>query len=327
MALSGSLDFTSQLSSLLAEPASRASSASSTAATAGRTRPSKLKTDDLSKTKIKRKDTPTAEPKDTRKLSLKEPVGTEETKAEREFSRRKMESKARLYAAMQRGDYIGREIGLVDFDRKWAESKSTKDPAAASSDSDSDDNEQGDNVDTTLHEYTDEFGRVRHLTHSQILRLQRSTASATELYQMSARPKAPTALIYGDAVQAEAFTARDGADTMEALARKRDRSATPPEATHYRADAEIRTKGVGFYKFSKEEGKREEEMKALEEERLRTEGLRREREEKAEKRKRGIEERRREILERRSRKRADSFLEGLGRDLVGGGESESKDGS
>jgi hypothetical protein len=322
MALSGSLDFTSQLSSLLAEPAIRPSNAPSTTATAGRTRPSKLKTDDLSKTKVKRKDAPTTEPKDTRKLSLKEPVGTEETKAERDFARRKMESKARLYAAMQRGDYIGREMGLVDFDRKWAESKSTKDPAAASSDSESDDNEQGDNIDTTLHEYTDEFGRVRHLTHSQILRLQRSTASATELDQMSARPKAPTTLIYGDAVQAEAFTARDGADTMEALARKRDRSATPPEATHYRADAEIRTKGVGFYKFSKEEGKREEEMKALEEERLRTEGLRREREEKAEKRKREIEERRKEILERRSRKMADSFLEGLGRDLVGGTESK-----
>lgn len=316
IALPGSLAFTSQLSSLLADPAS-APSGASTAATTGRTRPSKLKTDDLAKAKVKRKDSPNPRSTDAMKLSLKAPIGTEESKAEREFARRKMESKARLYAAMQRGDYIGREVGLVDFDRKWAETQS-QDPTASSSDSDSEPDE-GDNVDTTLHEYTDEFGRVRHLTRSQILRLQRSTASATELEHMSARPKAPTTLIYGDAVQAEAFTARDGADTMEALARKRDRSATPPEATHYQADWEIRTKGVGFYKFSKEEGKREEEMKALEEERQRTEELRKEREEKAKRRKLDIEERRKEILERRTKKMADNFLEGLEKDLVGGG--------
>lgn len=324
IALSGSVAFSSQLSSLLAEPSARTHSHSgdpSTTRAAGRTRPSKLKTDDLSKTKIKRRDPPKPEAKDTAKLSLKSPLGTEETKAEREFARRKMESKARLYAAMQRGDYIGREIGLVDFDRKWAEAQSQNpDATAASSDSDSDaDGAEADNIDTTLHEYTDEFGRVRHLTRSQILRLQRSTTSAAELERMSARPKAPDALIYGDAVQADAFAARDGLDTMEALARKRDRSATPPEATHYQADWEIRTKGVGFYKFSREEGRREAEMKALDEERKRTEGLRREREEKVEKRKREIEERRREIQDRKSKKMADSFLDGLEKDLVGGG--------
>ena len=59
-------------------------------------------------------------------------------------------------------------------------------------------------------------------------------------------------------------------------------------------------------------------MKALGEERERTEAVRREREEKVERRKREIEERRREIQERKSRKMADSFLEGLEKDLVGG---------
>jgi hypothetical protein len=318
IALSGSLSFASQMTSLLAESTPGTPAASTTT---GRARPSKSKTDDLSKVKIKRKDTPSAETKESKKLSLKSPLGTEETKAEREFARRKMESKARLYAAMQRGDYIGREIGLVDFDRKWAESQSAHPSHSPSSDSDSSDSEPDttNDVDTTLHEYTDEFGRVRHLTRSQILRLQRGAASAAELDQMSARPKAPETLIYGDAVQAEAFAARDGTETMEALARKRDRSPTPPEATHYQADWEIRTKGVGFYKFSKEESKREEEMRALEEERARTEGLRKEREEKAARRKQEIEERRRVILEKRTRKMADSFLEGLEKDLVGGG--------
>ncbi|KAL2161993.1 hypothetical protein VTH06DRAFT_7778 [Thermothelomyces fergusii] len=328
MAISGSVAFASQLSSLLAESSANnsptAGSSSSRTAVNGRTRPSKLKTDDLSKTKVKRKEGPGS------KLTLKSPTGTEEAKAERDFVRRKMESKARLYAAMQRGDYIGREFGLVDFDRKWAEAQSNKDSkdsaGALSSDSDSGDDDgddeegegAGGDVDTALHEYTDEFGRVRHLTRSQILRLQRSAASAAELETMSARPKAPETLIYGDAVQTEAFAARDGVEAMEALARKRDRSPTPPEATHYDADREIRTKGVGFYKFSREEEKRQEEMRALEEERARTEALRMEREEKARKRKQEIEERRKEILERKTKKMADSFLEGLEKDLVGG---------
>ncbi|KAL2197792.1 hypothetical protein P885DRAFT_59445 [Corynascus similis CBS 632.67] len=322
MALSGSVAFASQLNSLLAETPANTTTSSSTAAAGGRTRPSKLKTDDLSKTKVKRKEKPTSEAKERNKLSLKSPLGTEESKAEQEFIRRKMESKARLYAAMQRGDYIGREMGLVDFDRKWAESQSNKnndDAGSLSSSSSSDNDDQPDGgVDTTLHEYTDEFGRVRHLTRSQILRLERGAASAAELERMSARPRAPDALIYGDAVQADAFAARDGTDAMEALARKRDRSPTPPEATHYQADREIRTKGVGFYKFSSDEDKRQVEMQALEEERARTEGLRREREEKAKRRKLEIEERRKEILERRTKKMADSFLEGLEKDLAKG---------
>jgi hypothetical protein len=288
-------------------------------------------TDTLAGVKVKRKDGTNPETKDNKKLNLKSPIGTEESKAEREFARRKMESKARLYAAMQRGDYIGREIGLVDFDRKWAESNNNKADPAASSDSDSDASD--DNIDTEIIEYSDEFGRLRRGTRAEKLRLERrlarGVASAAELERMSARPKAPETLIYGDAVQAEAFEARD-LDAMEALARKRDRSATPPEAVHYQADREIRTKGVGFYQFSKGEAARAEEMKGLEEERGRTEGLRREREEKVEKRKREIEERRRELGERRAKKMAESFLEGLGRDLdargEGGGEEKGGDG-
>ncbi|KAJ4293772.1 hypothetical protein N0V88_005280 [Collariella sp. IMI 366227] len=299
--LSGSLAFTSQLSSLLATSSSSSSLGLSSPATTGRTRPSKLKKDDLSNTKIKRKAPPDTDPKESKKLSLKSPLGTEETKAELDFARRKMESKARLYAAMQRGDYIGREMGLVDFDRKWAESKSfTSNPAPASSSSSSDsepDPTEDPNIDTTLHDWTDEFGRIRRLTHAQILRLERraarGAASAAELETMSARPKAPDELIYGDAVQTSAFTAHD-LDAMEALARKRDRSATPPEATHYQADLETtRVRGTGFYKFSKDEETREKEMRGLEEERRRTEERRKGREEERERRRREIEERKR----------------------------------
>lgn len=347
MALSSSLAFTSQLSSLLAaSSASTPTGDSSSATTTGRPRPSKTKSaDELADTKVKRKDGATAEQKDNssnkKKLNLKAPLGTEESKAEREFIRRKMESKARLYAAMQRGDYIGREIGLVDFDRKWAEAQQSGAggpglDASSSSSSDTEDDDEDPNIDTEIIEFTDEFGRLRRGTRAQKLRMERrlarGLASAAELEHMSARPRAPEELIHGDTVQAEAFAAaRDAAalEAMEALARKRDRSPTPPEAVRYRADSEIRTRGVGFYQFSREEDRRAAEMRALEEERARTEAVRREREEKMARRKREIEERRKEIGERRAKKMAESFLDGLGKDLVtqeGGDEKDNTKG-
>ncbi|KAK3316103.1 hypothetical protein B0H66DRAFT_518781 [Apodospora peruviana] len=318
MELPGSLAFTSQLSSLLATATTNNTSSSSTSptASAARPRPSKSKTTDLfNGAKVKRKIKPNDSKQNGNKLTLKETLGsTEDEKAERLLARRKMESKARLYAAMQRGDYVGREIGLVDFDRKWAEQKKTNSPNDSSSSGDDSSSEE----DTELVEYTDEFGRVRKVTRAEKVRMERRVArgqaSAAELEVMSARPKAPENLIFGDAVQVSAFEAQD-ADAMEQLARKRDRSATPPPALHYQADREIRTKGVGFYAFSKDEEKRTAEMAALEAERVRTEQLRMEREEKVAARRKEIEERRQEIGKRKAKKLADSFLEGLGKDM------------
>ncbi|EGS19891.1 uncharacterized protein CTHT_0043830 [Thermochaetoides thermophila DSM 1495] len=321
--VSSSLAFTAQLNSLLA-----ASSAASDTNSTARARSSRSQSSDLAGIKVKRKDgdskakdESSAEGKKSNKLNLKSPPGSSEpTEAERELIQRKLESKARLYAAMQRGDYIGKEIGLVDFDRKWAEQQEAKEKGevSSSSDSDSDLDVEDSNIDTELVEWEDEFGRLRRTTRAEKLRyerrLARGLASAAELETMSARPKAPSQVIYGDTVQTEAFVARDF-EKMEELARKRDRSPTPPPAVHYDADKEIRTRGVGFYKFSSEEEKRQAEMKALEEERERTEQVRREREDRLAKRRKEIEERRREIAERRARKMAESFLEGLGRDL------------
>ncbi|KAK0743255.1 hypothetical protein B0T18DRAFT_414833 [Schizothecium vesticola] len=341
--LSSSLAFTSQLSSLLAtQTSTTTSSAKNTYASASssaipaRSRPSKSKTTDLNSVKVKRKaggggggggHHDDARDSHNGKLVLKETHGTEDDAAARLHARRRMESKARLYAAMQRGDYVGREIGLVDFDRKWAEKGTTQgasdDHSSSDSDSDSDPN-----IDTEIIEYEDEFGRLRRGTRAEKVRqerrLARGEASAVELERMSARPREPQNLIVGDAVQAEAFVSRDD-EAMEALARKRDRSASPPPAEHYRADKEIRTKGVGFYAFSQDEATREAEMASLEAERARTEELKREREEKAAARRRDIEARRREIGERRAKKLADSFLDGLGMQLgvVGGGGEEN----
>jgi len=129
----------------------------------------------------------------------------------------------------------------------------------------------------------------------------------------------PSNLIYGDTVQVMAFNPDEPITTkMNELARKRDRSLTPPDMKHYEADKEIRTKGVGFYSFSKDESLRGEEMQALERERLETERVRAEKEEKIAKRKREIEERRKAIGEKRAKRQADSFLDGLSTDLGGG---------
>ncbi|KAK3402091.1 hypothetical protein B0T20DRAFT_467009 [Sordaria brevicollis] len=323
--LPASLTFTSQLSSLLAASSSSSATASSTTATAGRARPSKAGKDIFAG--VKKKSRPGAktvnEDRDG-KLTLKEPVGTEDEKRELERARRNMEHKARLYAAMQRGDYIGKEIGLVDFDRKWAEEqeKKTGHTGEVSSSSSEDEESEEEERKQELIEYTDDFGRTRLVTPAQKAKLERSRSSAAELTQMSARPAEPEQLIVGDTIQTEAFAATVTADRLETineLAAKRDRSATPPPPTHYDANWEIRTKGVGFFQFSKDEKKREEEMRALEEERRKTEEKRREREEMLEKRKREIEERRKEIKERRAKKMADSFLQGLGEELLGGG--------
>jgi hypothetical protein len=141
---------------------------------------------------------------------------------------------------------------------------------------------------------------------------------AEELDRMSARPAMPSNLIYGDTVQVLAFNPDEPvAARMEELAKKRDRSLTPPDMKHYEADKEIRTKGVGFYSFSKDGATRAEEMEALERERLETERVRKERDEKKESRKREIEERRKAISLKRAKKQADSFLDGLGTDLGG----------
>lgn len=299
--LASSLDFSAQLTALMSNPSSSASSA--------RSRPSKERKDDvfrLGKGKHAEKGEKSA------KLALKEVMGTEEESHERERARRKMEDKARLYAAMKRGDYVPKEneaAPLVDFDRKWAETEEGKDNLSTYSTSEDEEPE-----DNELVEYEDEFGRLRKGTRKEIERLKqrerRGILGAEELQRMSARPSEPSKIIYGDAVQTMAFAA-DDPDKMEELARKRDRSVTPPGQKHYDADWEIRTKGTGFYKFSKDEATRAKEMAALEEERKKTEQERKEREDVKEKRRREIEERRKEMAARRAKKQADSFLDGL----------------
>ncbi|KAI1431439.1 hypothetical protein GGR50DRAFT_679591 [Xylaria sp. CBS 124048] len=348
--LSSSLAFTSQLSSLITAPTSSTSSSSAptsslSVATSGRPRPSKTKDNIFSSIKTKRKpdsssrDRGTAKPRvkddsddddnNPRGIKLKHVHNTEDEKRDFARARRKMEEKARLYNAMKRGDYVAKEneaAPLVDFDRKWAE-KHPEDEENRYSSSGSD-NESSDYEDDVagkgraeIIEYQDEFGRTRQGTRAEVQRLQRREARAAlgakELEAMAAVPIArPSNLIYGDTIQTAAFNPEaETREAMATLAAKRDREPTPPPDTHFDGSAEIRTKGTGFYQFSKEEELRAKEMAELKAARENTERVRRERETEREKRRREIEERRRAIGARRAEKLADNFLDGLAVEL------------
>jgi hypothetical protein len=323
--LPSSLAFASELSSLISAPSASSSSTGGGSSSSGRPRPSKTKDDIFSAIKTKRKavDRDGDRDGDDNKIKLKHVHNTEEEKQDFARARRKMEEKARLYAAMKRGDYIAKEneaAPLVDFDRKWAERHPEDEDRYSSSGSDnepSDDEDDG-AAGTDIVEYKDEFGRTRTGTRAEVQRLQRQAArsalGARELEAMAAIPAAPqpSKLIYGDAIQTEAFRPEaETLDAMAALAAKRDREPTPPPDTHFDGRAEIRTKGTGFYQFSRDEAERKREMEELATQRENTERVRREREAEKERRRKEIEERRRKIGSRRAEKLADNFLEGL----------------
>ncbi|KAI0602135.1 hypothetical protein F4775DRAFT_603743 [Biscogniauxia sp. FL1348] len=347
--LSSSLTFASQLTSLIS---SNSASAPAASASSGRPRPPKSK-DDIFSIKAKRKpgkgrgkdggdddDRDDDRGHDKKKLKLKDVHGTEEEKQDFARGRRKMEEKARLYAAMKRGDYIAKEnesAPLVDFDRKWAEKHPEDEEgggissSGSDNESSSDDNNgNGAHDNNELIEYQDEFGRTRRGTRAEVTRLQRRRArvalAASELERMSARAPQPepSRLIYGDVVQDAAFDPEAPARArMASLAEGRDREPTPPADAHFDGGAEIRTKGVGFYQFSRDDAAaRQREMEGLAREREETERVRAERSVGREARRREIEERRRRIGERRAEKMAESFLEGLAGEMgiaAGGG--------
>ena len=236
-----------------------------------------------------------------------------------------MEEKARLYASMKRGDYVppsdgGRDReaeGLIDFDRKWAEKHEDREPGEQDKSSD----DYGSDSDTAtgkqeLVEYEDEFGRLRKGTAAEAAReLRRQNVRShvnEELAASRARPERPGNLIYGDTVQAAAFNPDEPvAAKMADLAKRRDRSLTPPEETHYDASKEIRTKGVSFFNFSRDEAERKKEMEDLEREREETERGRREKEERKRERMKKLEERKMMIEKQKGEKLAERFLDGL----------------
>lgn len=314
---SNSLAFTSQLSSLLSTQKGGTRTAS------GRSRPSQSKSDIFTahnKNAKKRAAKDLEDDESGHPLAKKHDGAGGVDDAVLHRSRRKMEEKARLYAAMKRGDYVPagdgsvnlEETGLVDFDRKWAENEEGGRGNELETSSDDDDDDAGSDED--MIEYTDEFGRQRMGTKAEVAREERRkrVTAADEPDRFTARPAQPANLIYGDTVQAAAFNPDEPvAAKMDDLARKRDRSMTPPDEVHYNAKAEVRSKGVGFYAFSQDRDARSKEMDELQRERLETEKSRREKEDRLKKRKAELEERRRRIREKRGERQADQVLEGL----------------
>lgn len=274
---SNSLAFSSSLASLI--------SSSSKTPTASKPKSSKAKGDLFTahNRNVKKRAAKDLEDENGQTHKTRDDIGSVAT-AELHRSKRRMEEKVRLYNAMKRGEYVPRDDGfddrgLVDFDRKWAEKQYDKDDSEHTA---SDDSDVGDDEEM---EYLDEFGRLRKGSKKQAEKEERrsriETVAKQDAEQFAAHPKAPTNIIYGDAIQHQAFNPeRTIAEQMADLAKKRDKSVTPPPNTYFDPTAEVRTKGTAFYNFSHDTGERRKEMEALEQTRLETARIRREREEK-----------------------------------------------
>ncbi|EUC47182.1 hypothetical protein COCMIDRAFT_90913 [Bipolaris oryzae ATCC 44560] len=322
---SSSLAFASTLSNLI-----KSSSSESNKPTAGRARPQK---EDIFKTHNKNVNKRALKDLEDADFTQKHRGRTAEEKGEDEVAwkrtKRRMEEKARLYDALKRGDVedVDEKYG-VDFDRKWADKQEKGEAPSASDSSSSDDEEEQE-----LIEYIDEFGRTRKGTRADAAREERRkrTLAADEPDRFTARPSMPDSLIYGDAVQTQAFNPDATiAQQMAELAAKRDKELTPPPDLHFDGRAEVRQRGMGFFNFSKDEEERREQMARIEREREETERVRSERARRVEERREMIRKKKRVILEKRSKGQAERFLDELGAELLGkeeGGDAPKEKGN
>lgn len=321
---SSTVAFSSTLSNLI-KASSAGDGANPTAA--GRARPQK---DDIFKThnrNVKKRALADLDDADLAAQKHRGRTGDErdEDAAAWKRTQRRMEEKARLYAALKRGDVEDMDDRYgVDFDRKWADAQATGAAGEASSSS-SDDEESADEAQV---DYVDEFGRTRKGTRAEALREERRkrTLANDVPDRFTARPSMPEQLIYGDTVQTHAFNPDETvAQQMADLAAKRDKELTPPPELHFDGRAEARTRGTGFMYFDRDEEERRRQMSNLERERAETERVRRERKEAIDKRKEMIREKKRAMAEKRSKGRAERFLDELGVELAmgeGGGEAD-----
>jgi hypothetical protein len=313
IASSTTLSFTSQLSSLIDSSGSRDSSKSGPARSRPRKKDDIFSTHNRNTAKRAKRD---LEADDSNLFAQKHTTSGEAlSKDVWERSKRKMEEKARLYAAMKRGDVEDAdERYAVDFDTKWAEAR------AEGKESESDDDDGEDDGPQEEVEYIDEFGRTRKGTKLDALRakqaLDRVNNTAPADDRFTARPVAPSSVIYGDTIQHQAFDPDEPrAAQMADLAKKRDRSLTPPPDEHFDGSKEVRTKGTGFFQFDADAEIRKQQMANLQRDRMETEARRSDRDKKMDERRAQIEARRTEVRERNARKKAKDFLEGLGMEM------------
>lgn len=311
---SSGIGFASQLSSLIAS--SKTKDDTKTASRPGRSRPQKEDFFSAHNKGVKKRALKDIDDVD---LSQKHSTSSQAVDdATWHRAKRKMEEKARLYAAMKRGD-VEDEDGKygVDFDRKWAEAQERGEGDDIVSPGEESEEDISTVPESELVEYLDEFGRLIKGTRAQAAREEMRKQKSYHDHQthddrLTARPNMPTNVIYGDTVQVNAFNPDEPiAQKMEELAAKRDKELTPPPDEHFDARKEIRSKGVGFFQFSADEDERKRQMVDLEKERMETEKMRSEAKERKEARKKELEERRRALAEKRSQAQADQFLDGL----------------
>lgn len=139
------------------------------------------------------------------------------------------------------------------------------------------DEEEEDAEGSGMIEYVDEFGRTRQGTRADAARAARQERGQADMAgdRFTARPSAPSGVIYGDTIQHQAFNPdMPIAMQMEELAKKRDKSLTPPPDMHFDASREVRQKGTGFFQFSEDAEERKKQMEGLERERIQTERAR-----------------------------------------------------
>ncbi|KAG9285389.1 hypothetical protein G9A89_010864 [Geosiphon pyriformis] len=168
-----------------------------------------------------------------------------------EASRLALQRKAKLYDRLKKtgieDEKLAEEI-LVDFDRKISEQPFDNDL----------DTEEND--DDPWVEYIDEYGRTRVTRKSQVPK------------ELSPPPKSLAGDGDGDGDEQPTMMSKDM--YMEQERRRWEEEALAEinnGPLHYDETKEIRTKGVGFYRFSKNEEERQEQMSALKEMRYETE--------------------------------------------------------
>ncbi|KAK2733216.1 hypothetical protein FQN57_002261 [Myotisia sp. PD_48] len=268
-------------------------------------------------------------------------------------SKRKMAEKVRLYEELKKGEYLadssdederaGTEDtrytalrradknSLVNFDQKWVDAESGKYKQGFEDINNEAEWQPDESYQEVLVDYEDEFGRTRRGTKAEAFAAARSQqnisrdqeSTGLRAVPSAARPLRPSNIIYGSTIQSHAFNPDENlASKMAHLAAKRDRTPTPPPETHYDAEGEIRTRGTGFYTFSKDETARQQEMDELTQARKQTEREREKSSSKKKEREKAKQERLRKIEELRSKKRADQFLDQLGDTLTSVHDSE-----
>lgn len=241
-----------------------------------------------------------------------------------EKRRQRLEQKAEVYEKLKRGvveDLEGeRALTLVDWEGKWAKGEKGGNDEVEENEKAEEEYEEEEMV-----EYTDEFGRTRKATKRQ---LEKEAAEREREAEASVRPEEPSQVIFGDVIQTHAFQTPEFVGTvpkkseLEALLPKPEDEEKELEM-HYDASKEVRTKGVGFYQFSKDAEVRRREMEELLGERGKTEREKAEKEERRKRKREELEKRKEEVRAKRRGKVGGNWLE---REFGVGGVEEKGEG-